>query len=182
MIAPLSSSSVPRTIALVRYGQIPEVARSRFPEDLEVRRGQKVVVQTHRGLELATVVDIVRRRAEDGDDAVPMEIVRSVSAEDEAKARAQRNALQGEFAAWERRIAEWKVDLQLIDLEVTLDGAKLILYVLNDRGPECTKLALQAAAAGFGVIEVQPVSAQGLVAMPKGGGGGGCGSGGCGCG
>ena len=71
-----------------------------------------------------------------------------------------------------------RLDLQLIDLEWTLDRTKLILYVLNERGPDCTKLALQAAAAGLGLVEVQPVDENGLVAVEPSGG---CGSGGCGC-
>jgi hypothetical protein len=58
-----------------------------------------------------------------------------------------------------------------------LEDDKLVLYVLNDRGPDCTKLALQAAAAGLGVIEVQPVGAEGLMTLETGNG---CGSGGCG--
>ena len=65
------------------------------------------------------------------------------------------------------------------DLEWTLDRQKLVLYVLGGRGPDTTRLALQAAAAGLSVIEVQPVSAEGVVPLPAAGGG--CGSGGCGC-
>ncbi len=75
------------------------------------------------------------------------------------------------------RIDEWKLSLELIDLEWTLDKSKLILYVLNDRGPESTKLALQAAAAGWGTIEVQPVGPDGPISVSQGGG---CGSGHCG--
>jgi hypothetical protein len=82
------------------------------------------------------------------------------------------------FPEWITRITEWELMLELIDLEWTLDRQKLILYVLNDRGPDCTKLALQAAAAGLGTIEVQPVTAEGLVTPPASTGG--CGS--CGCG
>jgi hypothetical protein len=67
----------------------------------------------------------------------------------------------------------------LIDLEWTLDDAKQILYVLTSRGPDATNLALHAAAEGLGVIEVQPVAAEGLIPLPSEGGG--CGSGGCGC-
>ena len=74
---------------------------------------------------------------------------------------------------------EWKLDLDLVDLEWTLDRQKLVLYVLGGRGPEATKLALQAAAAGLAVVEVQPVTADGPVPLPPAGGG--CGSGGCGC-
>jgi hypothetical protein len=74
------------------------------------------------------------------------------------------------------------LNLELVDLEWIIDPRKLVLYVLNERGPDCTKLALQAAAAGLGIIEVQPIDAQGLVQLESSGGGcgsGGCGSGGC---
>ena len=68
-----------------------------------------------------------------------------------------RRAAADAFGGWEQRIAEWRLDVQLVDLEWTIDQSRLILYVLNDRGPECAKLALQAAAGGWGVIDVQPV-------------------------
>jgi PSP1 C-terminal conserved region len=112
-----------------------------------------------------------------GPAAASGEVLRIATAEDETAQRRLRNRADAEFSGWARRIAEWEIDLQLIDLEWTLDDAKLVLYVLNERGPECTKLALQAAAAGLGVIEVQPVSAEGLKPQESGGG---CGS--CGCG
>jgi hypothetical protein len=82
------------------------------------------------------------------------------------------------FPLWCARISQWNLNLELIDIEWTLDHQKLILYVLCDRGPDSTKLALQAAAGGFGVIEVQPVASTGLVTIPKAS----CGSGGGGCG
>jgi cell fate regulator YaaT (PSP1 superfamily) len=84
-----------------------------------------------------------------------------------AQTRLQTSA-RSAFLDWVARVRQWDLDLQLIDLEWTHDERKLILYVLNERGAECTRLALQAAAAGYSV-EVQPVSAEGLVALPTGG-------------
>jgi cell fate regulator YaaT (PSP1 superfamily) len=138
-----------------------------------------VVVSTTRGQELGTVLETLPPPREPGTQEVTPtgDILRAATEADLARQRAQRAEAEGEYAVWETRIANWSLDLQLIDLEWTLDRTKLILYVLNDRGPECTKLALQAAAAGLGVIEVQPVAAEGLV--PRESGGGGCGS--CGC-
>ncbi|MFN8705965.1 MAG: hypothetical protein ACK50J_04745, partial [Planctomyces sp.] len=77
-------------------------------------------------------------------------------------------------------VREWKLELELIDLEITLDE-KTVLYVLNDRNAETTRLALLAAATGRGIVIVQPVTADGVVPLGSGGGGG-CGSGGCGSG
>lgn len=163
----------PLTTVLIRYGAVPEVAM--FACGFPVPRRSIVVVRSHRGLELGQVLDVLRQSAP---EAAVSEVVRIASEQDLQVSRDLKAAVSAEFPVWERRIADWGLDLQLIDLEWTLDKGKLILYVLNERGPECTKLALQAAAAGLGIVEVQPVSSDGPVTVPSTGGGS-CGS--CGC-
>jgi cell fate regulator YaaT (PSP1 superfamily) len=138
-------------------------------------RGAGVVLETHRGLQLGTVLERLRQ----GEPAeTEFRIVRPAGDEDRTVADSVRQRAESEFPRWQERIAGWNLQLELIDLEWTLDGAKQILYVLTERGPESTQLALQAAAAGLGLIEVQPVSAEGLAPIESGGG---CGTGGCGC-
>ncbi len=169
---------------LVRYGLIPEVARCRVAGAEAPQRGSAVVVQTHRGLQLGSVVSGLKTTVVPARSETPAEepttgaftIVRSATADDHACQQKLQQAAGEEFDRWVERIEQWHVDVQLVDLEWTLDQTKLILYVLNERGPECTKLAIQAAAAGLGVVEVQPVSREGLVLQPTGGG---CGT--CGC-
>lgn len=165
---------------LVRYGAVPEVASFQATAALGVQRGQHVVVVTHRGEELGLVLETVRPSSEPqrgvDEPSHVREVVRIATEQDLQRRAAQQGDAQHEFARWQARIAQWGLDLQLIDLEWTLDHCKLILYVLNDRGPESTKLALQAAAAGLGAVEVQPVSREGLVTVPQASG---CGS--CGC-
>jgi cell fate regulator YaaT (PSP1 superfamily) len=179
---------------LVRYGVIPEVAR--FVHDLAEPPGrhERVVVFSHRGLELGTTLETLRSvagapagSADDHHDAEAEEpayrVLRRATPEDEALYTDLRRDADEAFAPWQRRIQEWKLELELLDIEWTLDRQKLVLYVLGGRGSETTKLALQAAAAGLAVVEVQPVNADGPVPLAVGGGGcgsGGCGSGGCG--
>lgn len=163
---------------LVRYGTVPEVARCQLDEGQpRPQRGDRVVVETHRGQQLGEVLGDVRSESE---HPAAFTVLRLATAEDEHAARRVAEKSSAEFAEWTSRITEWKIDLQVIDIERTLDGTKLVLYVLNERGPECTRLAIQAAASGFGIIEVQPVGAEGLVSQPASSGG--CGSGGGGCG
>ncbi len=161
---------------LVRYGRIPEVAK--VVAERHRDRGEKVVVRTHRGLELATVLETLKAGPKQDDPDSDFVVVREATAQDQFEFTGLATRAGDEFDAWVQRIEEWKLDLQLVDLEWTLDREKLILYVLNERGPECTRLAIQAAAAGLGIVEVQPVSATGLT--PKEKTGGGCGD--CGCG
>jgi cell fate regulator YaaT (PSP1 superfamily) len=175
---------------LVRYGAIPEVARFEPETGLQAERGLSVVVASPRGLELGVLLEPVSAgREKTPDRTAPsnghdkhesdLRLLRIAEAADVETHRELRRDCDSQFETWRQRIAGWKLQLEIIDLEWTLDRSKLILYVLNERGPDCTKLALYAAAAGLGVIEVQPVSAEGLVRLESGGGG--CGSGGCGC-
>lgn len=165
---------------LVRYGAVPEVARFEALTPAVFGRGAAVVVTSPRGVLLGTVLDQVRASVSDADIESDLQIERAATANDLAVARQRREEAEAEFPRWLERITTWGLQLELIDLEIALDGSKRILYVLTERGPETTKLALQAAAAGLGLIEVQPVSAEGLM-IPETGGGCGSGGGGCGC-
>jgi hypothetical protein len=175
---------------LVRYGAIPEVARFAYDIAEAPARHERVVINSHRGLELGTTLESLRaavgtpagkaeKPVESGGDAPEFRVLRRATPADEEQHAALRRDADEAFSQWQRRIQEWKLELELLDIEWTLDRQKLVLYVLGGRGAETTKLALQAAAAGLAVVEVQPVSADGPI--PLGAGGGGCGSGGCGC-
>jgi hypothetical protein len=166
------------TLSLVRYGSVPEVAKFVSHQGSIPDRGEPVVVRTHRGLQLGEFLDAVKSSGEPAADDIDFEVVRVATDDDMAQARRLQERCEAEFYEWCRRILLWNLPLELVDLERTLDDEKLILYVLSDRGPATTQLALFAAAEGLGLIEVQPVSAAGLVAVANTGG---CGSGGCGC-
>lgn len=165
-----------RLIYLVRYGTTPEVARCAVDAGTTFARGDAVVVRTHRGEQMGTLLE--RERTGTATDEIEFEILRRATDADVQQARASRQRCDQAFGVWAQRIAEWELQIELLDVEETLDGQKTILYVLCERGPDSTKLALQAAAAGLGLIEVQPVSAEGLVVVTSSGG---CGTGGCGC-
>lgn len=168
----------PQWVALVRYGRVPQVAR--FGGCVEVPdRGAEVVVSTERGEELGVVLHVAAKPAAAGagdaeGSGLTGEVVRLASADDVVANSNSQRQLDAEFGTWLSRAATWKLQLEIIDIEKTLDG-RLVLYVLNDRGPETTRLALLAAAAGCGVVHVQPVSADGILQQKSGGGCGDCG-------
>lgn len=176
-----ATSTVPTSVFLVRYGAVPEVARFVQTGEAAPRRGEQVVVETHRGLQLGSVLERLRTPPGAAAPELDFRIDRVATPEDLAAARQLTGDCDGAFESWCSRIVQWNLNLELIDLEWTLDRQKLILYVLCERGPDSTKLALQAAAAGLGIIEVQPVSSTGLVQPEPSGGSCGSGGGGCGC-
>ncbi|MFO1003613.1 MAG: hypothetical protein U0936_25040 [Planctomycetaceae bacterium] len=157
--------------ALARYGRVPQVARfSGFGPTVD--RGTQIVVSTDRGEEIAEVLQATRNLKPETPDGMTGEVVRVATDVDLATSAKNEQMMEAAFPGWIERCAKWKLQLELIDLEMTLDS-RLILYVLNDRGAETTRMALLAAAAGLGIVHVQPVSAEGVV---QASGGGGCGS------
>ena len=166
----------PEFLVLARYGRVPQVARFAAWGD-KPERTASVVVSTDRGQELATVLQTLPPNAKtaEGEAATPTgELLRLATADDLEHGAKDQKAAEDSFADWSARAEKWKLQLELIDIERTLDD-RLILYVLNDRSAETTRLALLAAAGGFGVIHVQPVSAEGVV-QASGGGCGTCGT------
>lgn len=173
--AAADNATPPAAVVLARYGSMPQVARFACDSDqTSLLRGSQIVVDTDRGQELASVLETVPVRA---DQSLSGSVLRPAAPDDLATAARLTAESLEQFAAWTQRVRDWQLQLELVDLEWTLDQ-KLILYVLNDRGAETTRLALLAAANGLGIVHVQPVSAEGIIAAPSGNGGG-CGS--CGC-
>ncbi|MEZ6059780.1 MAG: hypothetical protein R3C19_05410 [Planctomycetaceae bacterium] len=178
-------------MVLVRYGSVPQVARFEWSsQELPTTadrnselngndiRGTRVVVETSRGLELGAVLENLVPAMAAG-RVVSGSVLRTASDDDLGRFRENERMANQQFEDWRKRIDAWNLQLQLIDLEWTLDRSRIVLYVLNDRGAETTRLALLAAAAGLGIIHVQSVSADGVIQQSSGCGSGGCGSGGC---
>ena len=181
------SDKSPAAVVLVRYGVVPQVARFAAPDEvaqsIAVRQvhGMRLVVDTDRGTEIGHLLEVVRNAVVSEDKAMTGPVLRLATAADEDRFVENRQKADREFFDWQVRVRDWGLELQLIDLEWTLDQQNLILYVLNGQNAETTRLALLAAAAGLGIVHVQPVEADGIVQQTSGGGGG-CGSGGCGSG
>lgn len=169
---------------LVQYGAVAEVDRFRCHLPETPAHGSEVVVNTRRGLEIGRLLSETRSSEETKEPAI-FSIERLANEDDLQLQKKHQADCKAKFEIWQQRITKWNLQLQLIDLEWMLDQSKRVLYVLNDRGPDCTKLALYAMADNLGTIEVQPVDQGGMVELPQSGGGGcssggGCGTGGCG--
>lgn len=179
-ILPETSGNVtdpPVAVVLARYGSVPQVARF-AAQETGFPRGTMLVAETDRGQELVMVLQCLPPAK---DQETTGSILRRAESAELELAAALADKANRQYPEWVRRVHDWKLQLELIDLEQTLDG-RLILYVLNDRGAETTRLALLTAANGLGIVHVQPVTADGVVPPSGGGcGSGGCGSGGGGC-
>lgn len=98
--------------------------------DIEVNNGDRVVVESVRGLELAMVCKCGRG---DGQEEVKS-IVRVATDEDLKKAEEHKNNAPRIIKITSELIHKYKLDMKLVDVSFTIDGSKVIInYVCEDR-------------------------------------------------
>lgn len=98
--------------------------------NLELNIGDRVVVESVRGLELAFVCPATKG---DGGDEVKS-VVRLATPEDLKKAQELENQTPKVINITNDLIAKYKLDMKLVDVSFTIDGSKVIInYVCEDR-------------------------------------------------
>ena len=190
---------------LIRYGVMRHVGRfSAMPaHDRSLERGQLVVIQTDRGVELGEVLIAVNAPAPpasdgprdttsgatgvDRTDSVRINssrLLRVAGGDDLSLARSAEELRSGRFSLCQRILREGNWPWELVDVEPLLDGRATVLHYLGPR-----QLDVAALRARFRVecdidVVLEPVGND-LDSEPSAGDldddgeGGGCGS--CGC-
>lgn len=121
---------------VVTYGSSAALGRFVAAAEQFYRRGDRVVIESRRGLELGVVLcPTTPRHARLLPDPAPGRLLRLATAADEAQAR-QLRALAHELFAEARRLAvEAGLPFEILDVELLLDGRRAIVQHL--RGAEC---------------------------------------------
>jgi hypothetical protein len=194
---------------LIRYGTMGHIARFRSasPSEGAFDRGQAVVIQSHRGIELGEV--LIRfdepglpesfgrlEHAKSGDDARieiagEPRVLRAAGSEDLARAQEAGELKPARFARCQRILEEGGWPWELLDIEPLLDGQTTVLHYLGPRQiDDATMRARFRVASDFDVVfesaggELESFESHDHDldhACGSGCGSGGCGSGG-GCG
>ena len=94
----------------------------------EVKRGSHVIVETSRGTEYGVVAYDLGDVEEQGEQAKVKEIVRIATAEDEEKAKANREKEKKAYTVGLEKIAARGLEMKLIDVEYTFDNNKILFY------------------------------------------------------
>ena len=98
------------------------------PGELELKRDDKVIVQTARGLEFGTVV-MAKATVDDSKIVLPLKEVLRIATEEDLER--ERQNLKEEKTAYEickRKIREHELEMKLVNAEYTFDKAKLLFY------------------------------------------------------
>ena len=127
------------------------------PHGIAVRTGEKVVVETSRGLELAECVQ--------GNHAVPDETVvqplrslaRIATKDDLRIEEINRRREKEAFAICKQKIAEHGLDMKLVDVECSFEGNKTMFFFTSDGRVDFRELVKDLASVFRNRIELRQI-------------------------
>ena len=102
------------------------------PVGLDFENGEKVIVETIRGLECGEIA-IEPKEVGDNEIVKPLKkIIRKATKEDIAKLEENRKKEAEALRVCEQKIAKHNLDMKLVDVDYTLDGSKILFYFTAD--------------------------------------------------
>src|SRR5262245_56020357 len=141
---PLARAKETRTAAeyLVSYGKSGAFGRFAVDEPLKLLRGDSVVVHTPRGVELGTVLcAATSSHARLLTSSAAGRLVRKASAADQAVATMLAERGRQILGAGARLTRELALPLQVLDVEVLLEGGRAVLQYLGPADADIAPLA-----------------------------------------
>lgn len=127
------------------------------PLDLEISKGQHVIVETARGIEYGDVV-LGIREVEDDKVVSPLKpVIRVTTPEDDEKEITNRVKEREAFKVCLEKIKKHNLDMKLIDAEYTFDNNKVLFYFTADGRIDFRELVKDLAAVFRTRIELRQI-------------------------
>ena len=119
---------------VVRYGTMRFLGEFSVKGPHDYKRGQEVIVRSHRGTEWGEILCIATQRTREflGKDDASGRILRHATQEDEKTHTEGWEREQEEFAIGKQMIADRKMSMQLVDIERLFGGERIIFYFLAE--------------------------------------------------
>ncbi len=127
------------------------------PGDLELYDGDKVVVETVRGLEFGEIVGGAEMVPEDKITPPLKKVVRKATPEDEARVTANREKEQKAFEAALAKIEAHGLPMKLVDVEYTFDNSKIIFFFTSEGRVDFRELVKDLAGVFKTRIELRQI-------------------------
>jgi len=126
-------------------------------QDIELKVGDKVIVETARGIEYGEVV-IGRREVDEGQLVLPLKkVVRRATEQDKEQAEENRRREVEAYAICEAKIKEHGLPMNLIDVEYTFDRGKIIFYFTAEGRVDFRELVRDLASVFRTRIELRQI-------------------------
>ena len=127
------------------------------PQDLEIKAGEHVIVETARGVEYGSVV-LPPREVSDEKVVQPLkEVIRIATPQDDKKEEANRKREKEAFQICLKKIREHNLEMKLIDVEYTFDNNKILFYFTADGRIDFRELVKDLAAIFKTRIELRQI-------------------------
>lgn len=147
------------------------------PGDIEVKLGDKVIVETARGLEFGTVCQEATE-VHDSEIVAPLKsIIRLATDEDKKKHKENLAKKEEALKICQEKIDAHHMEMKLIDVEYTFDNSKVVFYFTADGRVDFRELVKDLAAVFRMRIELRQIGVRDEAKML--GGVGNCGRGLC---
>ncbi|GFN21723.1 PSP1 domain-containing protein [Thermanaeromonas sp. C210] len=127
------------------------------PNNLELKIGDKVIVETARGLEYGEVVVGPREVPEETVVQPLKPVIRKATPADEAQVDFNRRREKEAFAICQQKIAEHGLPMKLIDVEFTFDVSKIIFYFTAEGRVDFRELVRDLASVFRTRIELRQI-------------------------
>ena len=127
------------------------------PNGLNVKTGDKVIVETSKGLEIA---DCCRGNHPVADDAVvqPLRpVVRIATVDDLRVAEINKKREKEAFDICQQKIAEHELDMKLVDVECNFEGSKTMFFFTSDGRVDFRELVKDLAGIFRNRIELRQI-------------------------
>lgn len=146
------------TTYVVRYGQMRFLGEYAGLPDQVHPRGQRVVVQSDRGLELGEVLCAATEQAARYlENPVRGPIVRVATAEDLGTCERLAGLQGAAFQSCQEYIARRRLQMDLVDVEAILGGERLVFYYLAERRVDFRELVKDLARTYRTRIEMRQI-------------------------
>ena len=127
------------------------------PGDLEIERGDHVVVETARGVEYGYVVLGIKEVEEEKIVQPLKSVMRVATPEDDEKAVTNREKEKEAFTICLEKIRKHELEMKLIDAEYTFDNNKVLFYFTADGRIDFRELVKDLAAVFKTRIELRQI-------------------------
>lgn len=130
-----------------------------------IKEGTGVIVETSQGVEFAEVIQGTREAAESEIVAPLKGIMRIATQRDIQQAQQNHQKEQEALEIATQKITEHELDMKLVRVEYTFDGAKIIFYFTSDGRVDFRDLVKDLASAFKTRIELRQIGARDEVKM-----------------
>ncbi|MBR1423160.1 MAG: stage 0 sporulation family protein [Ruminococcus sp.] len=127
------------------------------PDKYELGEGDKVIVETARGVECGEVVIVDREIDEEKFSSPIKKIIRPANAEDMKQIEKNHEKEKEALAICEQKVRDHKLNMNLIDCECTFDNNKLLFYFTAENRVDFRELVKDLASVFRTRIELRQI-------------------------